>query len=265
MTKSGPWNVVATAGLSLRVAAIGLGLLPATAEVAQAGCTVPFTISTPQAVPSAKLRCRGPWLRESSCVTIQTGEDHTRFYCADQTVLSMWGRWHCTIFSSTDSCKGDALARADFCIESDGPNELDLLWIGGGGLIVDAPACSSIEAAGFLGHNASGAGDRDVFDLAGRPGERLRISLDRDGTAGGTGEVATLAVKSKAGAELGRRTGKLPLTFDVTLADAGAVLAVGGAQGESGDSYRGGYVLSVRPASGKAGERLLRPRPNVEP
>jgi hypothetical protein len=175
----------------------------------------------------------------------------------------MWGGWECEIILNPTSEQFQTVAaEAHFCIESTGPSEVLLSWDGGSSLTVNAnDSCKAIEAASVLGR---AGGDLDVFDLPGRAGERLRVRLDRDGTAGGKGEVATLMVEGKSGAALARKTGRLPLTLDVTLVDGGVVLMVAGAQAGSGDAYRGSYLLSVRPG-GKVGERLLRPRTNVEP
>lgn len=246
------------------VLAIGLGLL--SAGFAHA-CTVPFTITVAPVAPfNQDIQCLGPWGRESAVRLVEAGEGPQFFYCADQTIFSMWGRWECSIFTC-DIFGCDTAADIHFCIESTGPAAVDLTWDGSSTLAVNAnDTCKGIETAGFLGHTGNPAhGDRDVYDFAGRPGESVRVRLDRDGTGGGTGEAATLKVESKSGAALAQKTGKLPITLDVTLADAGIALSAVSAEGGPGDPYRGGYVLSVRPGSGKAEERLLRPRPNVEP
>lgn len=246
---------------------VGLSVLSAAAGIAHA-CTESFYISAPVGAPAATIQCVGPW-RQSNCHTIHPGDSPQFFYCADQTIFSMWGQWSCDIVRTPNTCTNfdDQVTGVDFCIESTDPRTVNLTWDGASGLTHDAnhPACTNIEAAGFLGHTAGPGGDRDTYDLAGRPGERLRVKLDRDGAAGGTGEVATVEVKSLSGAALSQRTGRLPFTLDLTLADAGVVLEVGSAQARQGDAFRGGYILSVRPGAGKVGERLLKPRRNVEP
>jgi hypothetical protein len=188
------------------LALIGLGLVTAAARSAQAGCTVPFTIIAPVGVTPAKVSCGGPWGRESSCSTVKGGADNFHvFYCADQTIFSMWESWNCGITATCDNLD-DTLAKVDFCIESTGPSRVDLSWDGASTLTLVEPApCTKVEVAGFLGHATSMAGgDRDTFDIPGRSGERFRVRLEQDGTTGGAGEVATLEVESKSGARLER-------------------------------------------------------------
>jgi hypothetical protein len=237
------------------------------AGVAAAGCTVPFTISTPASLPALtndRVACVGPWVRNSDDHPVTAGLDKERFYCADQTFFSMWGTWDC--FVNWDGPGGRGQQDVQFCVESTGPAEVDLSFDGAGLTVNATDSCDQAEASSFLEDGARGAGgrtDRDAFDFPGKAGERVRVVLDRDGTAGGEGDTATLALASRAGQELARRTGKVPLKLDATLADAGLVVRVVPADGAG--AFRGGYKLAVRPRSTQIAGRLLRPLANVEP
>ena len=184
-------------------------------------------------------------------------------------MFSMWGAWHCTIFKQDGTGGARTLHEVDFCIESTGPAEVDLTCDGGDKFTVNADSlCASAATSGFLGHGSpdgiDGSRDGDRFSFTGTAGERMRVTLTPNGTTGGTGAVVTLEARSQAGATLASRTARLPISFDVALTDADLVLAVREAVG-TGDPFRGGYILSVTPRSGKLGKRLLRPHPNVEP
>ena len=97
------------------------------------GCTVPFVITTAANLPSVSnlaVQCEGPWDRSSSSKPIGPFMTKVPFYCADQTIFSMWGSWSCAIsynIGSTDYYG----PQVDFCIESTGPAEVDLYYDGG--------------------------------------------------------------------------------------------------------------------------------------
>jgi hypothetical protein len=250
-----------------RLAAFSLGTV-ALAGAAHAGCTVPFTITVPAGTVlpgNSHIECNGPWFRESNCKPIQAGETKVQFYCADQNLFSIWGTWGCEVAQGCD-VNSPVVAQSRFCIESTGSSELDVTFDGANLSQNANDACDQAATPGFLGHagGSAGARDRDVFDFAGQAGETVKVTLDRDGTTGSTGDLATLDVTTKGGTPLATRTGKLPLRLQVTLADAGVAVAVRAADGKGGEPFTGGYVLAVKPISGKVGNRLLRPRQNVE-
>jgi hypothetical protein len=247
----------------LGLAALALSLLGATS--ASASCTTPFSITTTPGVPLGErpdILCTGPWSRSSALFRLEAGMERQRFYCAADTVFSMWGNWECHVQTGTQA---RILARANFCVERNDPAEVDLRWAGGNTLDVNARArCSSLAATGFLGHTADPV-DADIFDFSGSPGEQVRVLLTRDQTAGSTVGVATLRLTRRDGQVIAQRTGSLPLRLDTTLTARGVeirVLAAGPAQGTA---FRGDYVVEVQPASGNVGGRRLVPRRNVEP
>jgi hypothetical protein len=220
-------------------------------------------------VEGTYISCSGPWLRSSSNYQLESSFNKKRFYCADQNLFSMWGDWECSIF--LDNFDDGPIKVVDFCVESTGPAQVDLTWgpaTGGTALFVNAgSACEGAAAPGFLGDAGTPTvgGDADHFEFAGKAGERLRVLVDRDGTAGSVGEVASVEVTSRSGQPLAQKTGKLPITLDVVMADASAGFVVRSAGDKVANVFRGAYVLSVTPEGGKVGGRLLQPRTSVEP
>ena len=67
------------------------------------------------------------------------------------------------------------------------------LYVSGSGCEAD----EGIQANAILGHDGEDATpgqDQDTFEFAGRPGERVTLTLDRDGSTGSLGERAILRV-----------------------------------------------------------------------
>lgn len=247
-------------------AAVLAGSLLAT-TAAWAGCTVPFTMNTPTNLPTLvndRVGCVGPWVRNSGDHPVTAGLYKDPFYCAHQTIFSMWGKWVC--FVNWDGPGGLGQSDVEFCLEP-GMWEVDLSF-DGTNLTVDIDdTCKSTATASFLGHPGTAgttAGDADVFDFSGTAGERVRVTLDRDGSAGGTDGIVRLELKSVGGQALAGKSGRLPIELVTNLADAGLQVHVLSAGGQ-GSRYRGGYIVEVKPAGGEVGDRLLRPRPGVEP
>lgn len=214
------------------------------------------------------IQCTGPWYRTSGCVRIGPGAlDHQEFYRAEDTLFSAVGRWGCTIHGNDQCLSGKA--SAVFC----GPggkgksNTVELEYDGGGTLTVNqSRTCGAALASSTLGQNGeaddSPAQDLDTYSFEGKPGEKVEITLDRDGSSGSAGEIATLRVRAANGAVLGQRQGAVPLVLAVTL--PGTVeIAVSRGSGK-GEAFRGGYEVEVAAQSGDIGARKLRPSSNVE-
>jgi hypothetical protein len=162
---------------------------------------------------------------------------------------------------------------------------VNLTYDGGSSLTVNAGSrCPSAQATGLLGQNGEDAAptatataaavpgqggrgapvamDVDVYDFPGLAGETVEVKLDRQGSGGSVGEVATLRVLAQSGGKLGERTGALPLALRLAL--PGPIHVVVLRQAGNGVPFRGYYALEVTPEAGEVGDRLLEPRENVE-
>lgn len=214
------------------------------------------------------IQCVGPWYRTSGCVRIGPAAlDHQEFYRAEDTLFSAIGRWGCTIHGNDQCLAGKA--SAVFC----GPggngksSTVELAYDGGGTLTVNqSRTCGATLASSTLGQNGEAddtpAQDVDTYSFEGKPGEKVEIVLDRDGSSGSAGDTATLRVRAANGASLGQRTGTVPLSLDVTL--RGTIEVAVSIQPGNGEPLRGSYVLEIISKSGDIGERKLRPTNNVE-
>ncbi|MGD9508901.1 MAG: hypothetical protein AB7O95_08405 [Geminicoccaceae bacterium] len=213
------------------------------------------------------IQCVGPWYRTSGCVPIGPGSySHHEFYYAEENFLGATGRWGCNIHANSSCSPGKA--PVDFCLGVRGqPTEVELEYDGGGTLTVNQPRrCTGAMATGVLGQNGesddSPGQDLDTYSFEGKPGQKMEIRLDRDGSGGSAGEVATLRVRAAGGAVLGQRTGAVPLSLDVTV--PGTIEVAVSRRPGHGDPFRGYYELEVIPQSGDIGERKLRPSADVE-
>jgi len=191
---------------------------------------------------------------------------HHEFYSAEDTLFGAVGRWGCSIHRNSGCSSG--VAGVSFCGPGghSWPTAVELEFDGGNSLTVNqARTCTGAKATGVLAQNgeddASPAQDVDTYTFVGKPGPAT-FRLDRDGSGGSAGEVATLRVRATNGAVLGQRTGAVPLSLDVTLPGTVEIAVL--RQPGHGDPLHGYYQLEVIPKSGDIGERKLRPTANVE-
>lgn len=225
---------------------------------------IPFTITSPAV--SGGVFCTGPRFRQSGCVSLaDDSTDKQQFYAADVNFLSPYGYWTCDISLQLE-CTGKRIGKVGFCLKESSPAQVDLVF-DGASLSVNADRdCSSALVIGALGQNGEPDGtpaqDIDTFRFAGKAGEKVTVTLDRDGGAGSDGQIAKLRVSLPAGNVLGERTGSIPLVLDVIL--PGPVEIAVQRQGGVGDPFRGSYALEVVAQSGDIGDRQLRPTANVE-
>jgi len=251
------------------------------------GCTVPFRVSAGELNSdlTASVQCTGPWSRSSPCAQVFPGDSGDQFYCADDSVFSMYGQWSCAAYLGL-SCVSTPDATVDFCVQTGGPNPVELDVAGAVitfGITVEATApCDLAETVAYLGH-ASAEGsktvartgaprDRDTFVFDGSAGEKVVVALAKEGTAGHTGEAAVLRVLAPGDALLDEARGPLPLELDLELPATGKVQVVieeaahaaGSSTGVPVEGFRGHYLLSVTPELGADG-LLLEPQPDVEP
>ncbi len=214
------------------------------------------------------LICNGPLFRTSGCVAIGPGSyGHLEFYAAENGFGGPTGNWGCNIVKGDFLCLSGHQAPVDFCLGEPGkPTEVELQYAGGVLSVNQPTKCGAARATSVLSQNgeddSSPAQDLDSYSFAGKPGERVKVKLRRDGSGGSAGEVATLRVRAPSGAVLAQRTGAVPLALDVTL--PGQVEIVVSRKPGDGDALRGSYDLEVIPPSGTVGDRVLTPTANVE-
>lgn len=250
------------------LAAIGAIAIIQTANPASAVDRYPFRF-TWGGGEKLYLICNGPLFRTSGCVPIGPGSyGHHEFYAAENGFGGPTGKWGCNIVKGDALCLSGRQAPVDFCLGEPGkPTEVELEYAGGGALSVNQPAkCGAARATSILSQNgeddSSPAQDLDSYSFPGKAGERVKVRLDRDGSGGSAGEVASLRVRAPNGNVLAQRTGAVPLSLDVTL--PGRVEIVVSRQPGNGDALRGYYDLEVIPSSGAVGERTLTPTESVE-
>lgn len=187
---------------------------------------VPFTITAPAVIVALSVHCVGPFLRRSECADLYGGEDHRVFYGAEKNVFPPFGQWTCSLYEPNSLCR-EALNSLHFCIADDSPAQVNLSISGDAPqLKVNAQLCgtgsavSTVAAHSVLGQDGEDASreqDLDTWDVGGRPGERIVLTLDRDGSTGSTGGTALLRVLNQGGGEIARRRGVLPIELNLTL------------------------------------------------
>jgi hypothetical protein len=211
------------------------------ASTAFAGCTVPFRVSAGglDSELTAAVQCTGPWSRSSDCTQVFPGAGEEQFYCADDSLFSMYGQWACAAYLDL-SCVSTPDATVDFCVQKSGPNPVELNVAGtviAFGITVEAMApCHVAETVARLGHagakgsetavGTSAPRDRDTFVFDGLAGEKVVVALEKEGTAGHTGDAAVLRVLAPGDKTLDEARGPLPLELDVELLATGKVHVV---------------------------------------
>ena len=265
-----------TAPLKLRSAlrdlAIGAAVAVALmAAPARAGAeSYPFSIFV-VGPDKVGITCKGPASRSSACKEIPAGSTRTVFYVAESGIISAIGDWSCVL---TTGCGGGRqIDSVGFCGPGAGnsPKEVELTARSNVAVKMYSNQASScfgtpVVARSILGQtgeaDATPAQDTDTYRFAGEAGEKVEVGLDRDGSTGSLGAVATLRLRAKGGAVLGEETGPVPLRLKATL--PGEVEVVVLRDAKSGNPLRGGYALELKPASGELDGRALRPTENVE-
>ena len=217
------------------------------------------------------ISCKGPASRASGCREIPAGSKRTVFYTAESGIISAIGDWSCVL---TTGCSGGRqIDSVDFCGPGAGsaPKAVELTARSNAAVKMYSNQASScfgtpIVARSILGQtgeaDSTPAQDTDTYRFAGKAGEKVEVSLDRDGSTGSLGAVATLRLRAQGGAVLVEETGPVPLRLKATLPGAVEVLVL--RDGKAGNPLRGGYALELKPLSGDLDGRALRPTENVE-
>jgi hypothetical protein len=227
----------------------------------------PFALTAGVNLDTVAITCGGPWFRTSDCSVVPARGKRTVFYAAESGVLPVAGEWYCQ--ADTKCSSGSFLGSVTFCGPGGGnaPKDVELT------LYRDlksnqASSCTGtrIVTRSVLGQTGEAddtpAQDTDTYRFPGKAGEKVEVKLERDGSTGSLGEVATLRLRAPDGASLGEATGPVPLRLKATLPGEVEVLVL--RDGKTGSAFRGGYALEVKPLSGDLGGRTLRPTENVE-
>ena len=249
---------------------MGLAVLISVAEPAVAQ-DYPFALTVNSNRDKVAIRCNGPSFRDTGCKEVPGKGSRTVFYSAESGIFSPIGKWACSV--STACFLARNLASVDFCGPgvNAAPTSVELVLEFDGTTKVtsnQSPSCFGIGtlAKSVLGQTGEAdetpAQDTDTYRFAGKAGEKVEVSLERDGSAGSIGAVATLRLRAQGGAVLGEETGPVPLRLKATLPGEVEVLVL--RDGQSGNPLRGGYALEMKPVSGDLDGRALRPTENVE-
>ena len=235
----------------------------------------PFAITVDSSRDSVAIICSGPNFRSRDCRTVLGRGARTVFYTAETTIFPVQGDWACAAFTSC--FVGSQLATHRFCGPNAGPapKQVELALRSSGGSTLSSNQASSCDEAAIstpilarsvLGQTGEAdptrSEDRDTYVFDGKAGEAVEVLLARDGSTGSAGAVATLRLRSRGGAVLGEETGPVPLRLKATLPGEVEVLVL--RDGKAANALRGGYQISVTPASGELSGRSLRPTENVE-
>ncbi|MGD9508902.1 MAG: hypothetical protein AB7I59_00160 [Geminicoccaceae bacterium] len=252
-----------------KIGLVGILVLCGLQAPAWAVDDVPFAIT---GVKEGTISCRGPGIsdivpRLSGCHRFDA-QKRLLFYRADINIFSPFGPWRCSIFTNCgeSDIPESPKAEAGFCLSND---RVELKWDGGGSLTADQPLiCTSTLTRSILGQTGEAddtpAQDVDSFTFAGKAGERVELVLDRDGSAGSAGEIATLRVRGGSGGVIGERTGPVPIRLELRLPGRVEITVARNGAKPGGNAFRGYYQLKVAPVSGELGGRLLVPAVDVE-
>jgi hypothetical protein len=202
--------------------------------------------------------CAGPWFRLGFSGPLSNAPVRHNFYTAETTIFSPFGQWGCGVkVTSTLECnwKGTLPAKKiAFCV-SDLPGvEVNLVINPDQSITVDKPTfpCTDSAAFGFLGNSPAGQYGEGAYRFAGKAGETVTVTLDRDGARGSEGEIAQLSIGQEGGASLKSSVGAVPITFIATLPKTGNydVTVAYPPAATTGTSLRGYYQLDVTATSG---------------
>jgi hypothetical protein len=251
---------------------IGLAVLAAVAGSAPAAAQdYPFAITVNSGRDKVTVQCFGPSFRDSGCLEVPGNGKRTEFYGAESGIFSPIGKWFCQVRTACAFARD--LGTVDFCGPGvqGAPTNVELVLLNDGGTKLtsnQSPSCFGVGtlAKSVLGQTGEAddtpAQDIDTYRFAGEAGEKIEVSLERDGSSGSLGAVATLRLRARGGAMLGEATGPVPLRLKATLPDEVEVIVL--RDGKTGNALRGGYVIELKPVSGELGGRTLRPSENVE-
>ena len=223
--------------------------------------------------------CDGPWFRTSGLFRVSSGTKDCTFYAAKDGVFSLDGLWSCTLYdvdfhdpSGCNSTESGFIAKREFCMYYlDASCGISLgisgsfppQFMEGGGYCESQPPCDSSSVSSFLGDNPKqekSKPDSDVFLFAGVGGDEVTLRLETNPQEGNNGGEANFAI---SGNSLNESTsGTPPLEINATLPADGKYSITVEQPKNSGQRFRGGYLLSLSPTTGSID--LIEPTSSVE-
>jgi hypothetical protein len=228
---------------------------------------IPFVLFNPDDQEDLCIGCSGPWLRQSPFIKIPVND--CKFYAAAINIFSPFGEWSCETFvtDSDGACdSGNPAQSVNFCLEDfPGGPFVNLTAHPDGSITVNAssPPCST-GVSSFLGDNfkqEKSKRDVDEFNINGKEGDEVTLTLESDPRDGNNGGEATLMVTGNSLNDA--VSGALPLELTSTLPAAGDYLiAVAQPKGPIDLRYRGAYWLRIESTSGNID--LIEPTVSVE-
>lgn len=230
----------------------------------------PFRVTNDSLINNGKfnfcIQCSGPWFRASNLVFAQWGDKDCEFYAADRSGFTALGEWTCNIWIGELNTP-DGLCQIDsqlidskkFCFGSPNyPFHVDINIVpdeSGNKATLDinqqpAPPCP-LSVSSFLGDNfkqEKSRPDNDTFNFASMSGDEINLRLESDPQAGSNGGSAGVNIR---GSTLDESTsGVLPLDMDVTLPADGEYSISVYQPRNSGERFRGSYILRVESSMG---------------
>jgi hypothetical protein len=247
-----------------------LTLYPST-ESASVECNasgdIPFVLFNPDHQEDLCIGCSGPWMRESPFIKIPVND--CKFYAAAINIFSPFGKWSCETFvtDSDGACdSGNPAKSVNFCLEDfPGGPFVNLTVHPDGSITVNAssPPCSTAVSS-FLGDNfkqEKSKRDVDEFNINGKEGNEVTLTLESDPQAGNNGGQAILMLTGNSLNDA--VSGALPLEITTTLPATGDYsIVVAQPKGPNALRYRGPYWLRIESASGNID--LINPTASVE-
>jgi len=229
---------------------------------------IPFYVTYPKEKGAIQLEfnCVGPWLRTSGNLLVDPGADHVKFYSAEVTIFSPFGKWSCTTCIPNPGAPiCQRVAKVDFHLYKD-DDEVSLTMTKDSLSVHKSDDTDTLSAHATLGDdNNKPKRDRDTFSFQGTEGDSVLVTLEEDPESGHIGEEATLILRDGANGSFIREiiTGALPIEIMATLPVSGEYELVVEQHGIPIDlRYRGNYFLSIESASGEIQE--IRPSEDVE-
>lgn len=246
---------------------LGLGIALTFPYSAFAHKHIPFFVTYEKGDKILVFQCLGPWLRSSPLDEARAGADHVKFYEAEVTVFSPYGKWKCTSCEkSIDpnfNCMGDT-KETSFHLDKD-DDEVNVI-LTEDSIHVDKEDSYTVTATAVLGDdNKKPRRDRDTFTLnfGSNPGDgAVKITLEENPETGHIGEEATLKLRDR-NSNIEVKSGMLPLEITAELdTDKEYELVVDQHGIPENLRFRGNYFLSVEPDMGEIEE--IRPSFDVE-
>lgn len=255
---------------------------------------IPFYVSN-NTDKNWQVCCAGPWGRASSTLNITSNENDKKFYSAETTIFSPFGKWTCPVsetsgiidcgdlndIGSVQQCEEKGVECVKFCLENIPDAEVDLtideqsvtvnftkdcdttltqanLGDGGTSFTVNRDA---LRLHGILRNKV----DRDTFSFQGTEGDEVTITIEKNLEKGHMGEQATLILQDAIDdvSLYKTETDSLPHEIIALLPATGEYKIVVQQTGIPEEvRFRGDYLLHVKSSLGDI--NVIKPSEDVE-